>query len=365
MNNNKQLQYVFVTGGIGFIGSHVVIKLIENNFNIIILDNLSNSNINIIDKIKKITEHCLLKNELIFIKGDIRDKNQLNTIFSSYNILYVMHFAALKSVNESQKYPELYYDVNVKGTKNLLEIMKDYNCNKFIYSSSATVYGDAVAPVTEISNAGINLSCNYARNKYEVERFIIDNYGEKKIFDDWNIVILRYFNPIGAHPSGELGENPNDIPNNIFPYLLRVAKWTNNTNDAYNNIENPYKIFTVFGNDYTTRDKTCIRDYIHVQDLARAHVEVLAKLNNNNNNSISIYNVGTGKGSSVLELIDTLNEILIQKNNKPINYKIGPRREGDIDISYAKVDKIYNEIGFKTEFNLYKMCIDGLNFIGI
>lgn len=343
--------YIFVTGGLGFIGSHIVVKLINMGYNVIVYDNLSNSNIHILEKINKLTNRS---DKITFIRGDIRDKVKLEIQFKIFDISSVIHLAALKSVSESEKYPELYNNVNIDGTINLLNVMKDNKCHNFIYSSSATVYGDTSSPVTENSKTGNNLACNYAKNKYDMEKYLINNC------NNWNIVILRYFNPIGSHPSGLIGEDPNNIPNNIFPYLLRVAKWTNSIQQDKTS---PYSIFTVFGNDYKTNDGTCIRDYIHVQDLAQAHIMILPLFNKNI--GLKIYNVGTGKGSTVLELINAINRCLIKNNKLPINYKIGNRRIGDLDISYANSDKIYSEVGFKTSFNIDDMCRDGLTFIGL
>jgi UDP-glucose 4-epimerase len=371
--------YVLVTGGLGFIGSHVVIKLYAKALNIIILDNLSNSNVIVLDKIRDIISKNITSKDsksestITFVKGDIRNSDILDNIFKKYPIAFVLHFAALKSVNESQKYPELYEQINVEGTKNLLFAMAKNGCKKIIYSSSATVYGDEVAPVNENTNVGNGLACNYARNKYDVERYLIENSNGSGKFSDWKIVILRYFNPIGAHPSGKIGEDPNDIPNNVFPYLLRVAKWTNtdHSKTLFTASKSPYEIFTVFGDDYQTRDGTCIRDYVHVQDLARAHVDVLSVLNTNKFETLEsagvlkIYNVGTGKGSTVLELVNAMNQILVSSGKKPIPYCIGARREGDLDISYADVTKIAGEIGFNTECDINKMCKNGLNFVGL
>jgi UDP-glucose 4-epimerase len=243
-----------------------------------------------------------------------------------------------------------------------LNSMKRYRCTNLIYSSSATVYGNSPAPVDESSQVGQGLTCNYAYNKYDMENYLIENFSN---LDDWKVVILRYFNPIGAHPSGLIGEDPNDVPNNIFPYLLRVAKQANEDNHHQSG---PYDFFTIFGNDYNTSDGTCIRDYIHVQDLARAHVDVL-KINNSNTRhntkSIQIFNVGTGKGTSVLCLINTINKVLLDRSKQPIVFKIGERRQGDLDVSYADASKIYKEIGFKTELDVNQMCVDGLNFVGL
>jgi UDP-glucose 4-epimerase len=343
--------YILVTGGLGFIGSHIVVKLINIGYNVIVYDNLSNSDISILNKINKLTN---APEKILFMEGDIRNKSKLENLFNTYNIYIVIHLAALKSVSESEKYPELYNDVNINGSINLLKVMSEYKCNNFIYSSSATVYGNTQSPVDENSKTGNNLACNYARNKYDMEIYLNNNCRE------WNVVILRYFNPIGAHPSGLIGEEPNNIPNNVFPYLLRVAKWTNSIQQDKNS---PYSIFTVFGNDYKTQDGTCMRDYIHVQDLAQAHTIIIPLFSNNI--GIKTYNVGTGKGTSVLELIHALNNCLINNKKKPINYKIGVRRLGDLDISYANADKIYKEVGFKTVYNINDMCKDGLTFIGL
>ena len=361
--------YILVTGGTGFIGSHFVVKAIMAGKHVIILDNLCNSNISVIRNIEKILCKENLKDsikktkQLIFIYGDIRDNEVLHMIFESYNIESVVHFAALKSVAESQQYPDTYHDVNVIGTINLLNVMECYNCHHFIYSSSATVYGNASPPVTEDSPTGKGLACNYAHNKYNVESYLIDKIKKTDEYKEWSIVILRYFNPIGAHPSGLLGENPNDIPNNIFPYLLKVAQYHNA--DVCNIIQNDrYKQFTIFGSDYPTPDGTCIRDYVHVEDLARAHIEILELINKTNEHqSLRIYNVGTGIGTSVKNIVTIFNETLIEKNMIPIPFVFGDRREGDLAISCANVDKIYNEVGFATTNNITDMCRDGLNYI--
>jgi UDP-glucose 4-epimerase len=357
--------YILVTGGLGFIGSHVVVQLIELGYNVLVFDNLSNSSINVVAMINHITKRPEL---LKFIEGDVRNTNELSEVFANHRIVRVAHFAALKSVGESQKFPELYHQVNVLGTINLLSVMRSHGCVDFIFSSSATVYGSEGSgkPVDENSTTGIELACNYAKNKYDVERYLIDNHLDGGLLAGWNIVILRYFNPLGAHPSGIIGEDPNGIPNNIFPYLLRVARWTNHNNLSDKNNESPYKIFTIFGADYPTPDGTCIRDYVHVQDLARAHVEIISHMDMNmNDGRLHIYNVGTGTGSSVLQLVHTMNEVLAEQNKQPIQYQIGSRREGDLCVSYANVEKIYKEIGFKTKYDIKKMCVDGLKFVGV
>lgn len=351
------MKYILITGGLGFIGSHVVVKLLNLNHNVIIIDNLTNTNIDVLDKIKQLVDS---ESDLIFFEGDIRIKKDLENIFRNYNIDSVINFAALKSVSESQKYPELYHDVNVIGSINLLNIMKKYNVNKFIYSSSATVYGDSNSPVNEDSNTGNNLACNYAKNKYDMEQYLISN--KKSLLDEFDITILRYFNPVGAHESGLIGEDPNGIPNNIFPYLLRVAKYTNETNYEEFDNKHPYSKLTIFGDDYETRDGTCIRDYIHVQDLADAHIKCIKYMNKQ---ELNIYNVGTGNNTTVLELVKSLNKTLISNGKKEINYVIGKRRNGDLDISYSNVDKINEEIGFKSKYNIDDMCKHGLKFVNL
>lgn len=363
--------WILVTGGLGFIGSHTSVLLMEQSWNLVIYDNLSNSNIEMVEKLKQchmvkndfgsstnLTK--LNKGSFIFEKGDLRNEDRLDELFRKYHFYAVIHFAALKSVNESNKYKDLYYDVNIKGTSNLLNAMQKYKCDKFIYSSSATVYGDQPSPVNETDPTGINLSCWYAENKYAVEQMLINQYQSKNM----TIRILRYFNPIGAHPSGLIGEDPKGTPNNIFPYLLRVVKNQNTPhlpNDPFFQYA-LYDKFTIFGGDYPTSDGTCIRDYVHVMDLARAHLQVLNNMNIHQD--LKIYNVGTGHGTSVYELINTLNNILIANNLKPIPFVIGDRRDGDIIESYANADYIYRDIAFKTTLSIDDMIIDGLNFIG-
>lgn len=352
---------ILVTGGTGFIGSHVVVNLLAGqsgkNETVVILDSLVNSGIHILDKIKKITD----KGKLMFIKGDIRDADTLEQIFTTYKINTVMHFAALKSVSESEKYPELYHDVNVNGTINILSAMNRHGCTNFIYSSSATVYGENECPVNESSPVGEKLACQYAVNKFMMEKHLIEN--KEKLYKDWNIVVLRYFNPIGAHSSGLIGEDPYGIPNNVFPYLLRVAKWFNSDPNERDE-SSPYKIFTIFGNTYPTKDGTGIRDYVHVDDLARAHVEVLPFLNESDPR-LRIYNVGTGIGTSVFELVTALNHVLSKRGKEQILFRYGENRQGDVDISYANADKIAKECNFRTKYNINDMCEHGLNFIGL
>jgi UDP-glucose 4-epimerase len=373
--------YILVTGGLGFIGSHVVIKLIELGANVIIVDNLCNSVIDVFNQICDITESAREEKQVCvnLIRADIRNESEIEEIFLSNKIDCVMHFAALKSVSESQKYPELYYNVNVEGTMTLLRIMEKHNCTRFVYSSSATVYGDSESPVTEESRTGENLGCNYAKNKYEIETYIkkLSNRDQNKI----NFIVLRYFNPIGAHESGLIGENPVGIPNNVFPYLLRVAIEGNTSSqkiidgkdtftfDDTKNKNNAYDKFTVFGDTYDTRDGTCIRDYIHVDDLAYAHIlsmeKLFSKQMDESKTKMCIYNVGTGKGTTVIELIGIFNEVLKCHDKNCIKYEIGPKRDGDLKECYANVDKIFNELNFKTKHDVEKMCYDGLKYAKI
>ena len=364
---NSSDTYILITGGIGYIGSHVAVQTLELHNNVIILDNLSNSDLKTLVKIKLVANIDKNdNNKLIFYEGDIRDPLILDTIFMNHKIDTVMHFAALKSVSESRQCPDRYHDVNVNGTKLLLNTMTKYGCSNFIYSSSATVYGDSKSPITEETPTGNNIQSNYGENKYDIEQHLINNSKNGCMFQHWKIVILRYFNPIGAHPSGLLGDDPNGIPNNIFPYMLRVIKQSNDriSNDNNTLCSSPYDLLTVFGDNYNTPDGTCIRDYIHVQDLAYSHVIAYEQLiKNSSENRIHIYNVGTGRGVSVLELITILNDILIKKDLIPMRYVIGSRRDGDVDILYANVDKIYDDISFKTKYDVYQMCIDGLKFI--
>ena len=295
------MKTILVSGGFGFIGSHTVIELLNGGFNVIIVDNLVNSSIDIFQKIIDIT-HINDKTRLKYYNFDIRNRIHLDNLFTIHQIHAVIHFASLKAVAESIKY----YDNNVSGTIELLEIMRKHNCKKIIFSSSATVYGTNTYPVKEDSKIGDGITNPYGKTKYMLENILEDLY---KSDNSWSIVIFRYFNPIGAHPSGLIGENPNDTPNNLFPYLLKVA------------IGKLEKL-RIFGNDYYTSDGTCIRDFIHVVDLARGHISSLNKLDES---GMNIYNLGTGKGTTVLELINTFEKV----NDVKLNYEFSERRDGD------------------------------------
>jgi len=325
------MRNILVTGGLGFIGSHTVIELLIKNYNVIIIDNLTNSNLDILDKIKKISN----SNNITFYKGDILDKLLLDNILKKEYIDTVIHFAGLKSVSQSIKEPLKYYENNINGTIVLLKIMEKYNVKNLIFSSSATVYGNNKSPFTEISQTGVNITNPYGKSKYLIEEILKDLH-------DWNIFALRYFNPIGCHPSGIIGENPNEIPNNLIPYLMRVAN-------------KQYPFLNVYGDKYNTIDGTGIRDYIHVVDLAKAHVKALDKFIK----GFTALNLGTGKGTSVLELINTFERI----NNIKIFYKICEKRDGDIDICICIPSKANLILDWKASLTIEDMCRDSWNFI--
>lgn len=317
---------ILITGGAGYIGSHTCIELIRSNNKIIILDNFSNSNISSIKAIEKISDSSILLYE-----GDIRDKNLLIQIFSENDISAVIHFAALKSISESVEKPLFYYDNNILGTLNLLEVMEIYNCKNIIFSSSATVYGKPeIVPIKE--DAPISAINPYGRSKLFIENILQDLY---KSDQKWNIVILRYFNPIGAHESGLIGESPNGTPNNLLPYITQVAI-------------GKLPFLGVYGNDYLTKDGTGVRDYIHVVDLARGHVVALKVINENK--GLKIYNLGTGKGNSVLEVIETMKKI----TGKTIPYKFLPRRVGDVAECFADPTKVKDELKWEAKYDLKK-----------
>lgn len=321
---------ILITGGTGYIGSHTVVKLLEQGIDLIILDNLYNSKVEVLNSIETITNK-----RIKFYQVDLLDINSLKQIFEENKIDCVLHFAGLKAVGESVKKPLMYFNNNITGTINLLMAMQKYNCKKIIYSSSATVYGTTVTmPLNE--NSPLGVTNPYGRTKLFIEEMLNDLYASD---NEFGIVILRYFNPIGAHKSGLLGENPNDIPNNLMPYICMVAK-----------VELPY--LSVYGNDYDTVDGTGVRDYIHVEDLAAGHVKAYEKIKSSN--GLYVYNLGTGNGYSVLQVINTFEKV----NDVKINYKIAPRRAGDVAIVYADTQKALKELGFKAQYGIEEMCRD-------
>ena len=323
---------VLVTGGLGYIGSHIVLELLNCGKQVVIADNLSNSSMQVYYTIKDI-----YKGELLFFYNvDVSTESATyESIFMTHQITDIIHMAAYKSVNESIKKPTLYYRNNIDSLLCLLNYMKLYDIKNLIFSSSATVYGNSEPPFLENTETGKGLTNPYGKTKYMCEEILKD-------IQDMNIYLLRYFNPIGSHPSGLIGDNPNGIPNNIMPYLLRVA------NGQYDKLN-------IFGDDYNTEDGTAERDYIHVMDLANAHVMALSNIKN----GLNIYNVGTGKATSVMKLVKTFEKV----NNIKINYEITDKREGDVEASYCKSDKIYKELGWKAKYDLEDMCKDSWNFI--
>ena len=321
---------VCITGGTGFIGSHVCITLIESGHRVILLDNLSNSSVSVLDNIQNITG---IKPD--FYDIDIRDYDSLHAFFLQSKIDCVIHCAALKSISESTKNPLEYYENNIIGTINLLKAMKAGNCYNLIFSSSATVYGKPEKiPLTE--ECKTNALNAYGRTKLYIEEILQDLSDSDP---RWTFVMLRYFNPVGAHPSGKIGENPKGIPNNLFPYILQVAKK-----------EQPY--LTVYGKNYNTPDGTCIRDYIHISDLASGHLAALQKINEFN--GTTIINLGTGQGYSVMQIITEMQKAIGSK----IPYIIGPKRKGDAEICYAATTKAQELLGWKAEKTIEDMCTD-------
>ena len=325
---------ILVTGGCGYIGSHTVVELLDDNRDVIIVDNFSNSSPNVLDSIKEITN----KN-FKFYKIDITNENDLEVVFKENKINSVIHFAALKAVGESVEKPLEYYYNNLNSTLVLLKLMKKYNVKNFVFSSSATVYG---SPKTLPINEDFPLSTT---NPYGASKLIIENILKDicKADSSFNVAILRYFNPVGAHKSGLIGENPNGIPNNLMPYITKVSIG-----------ELPF--LNVYGNDYDTNDGTGVRDYIHVLDLANGHLKALDKIHTSP--GLVIYNLGTGKGYSVLDLVNTYSKV----NNVDIPYKIVERRAGDIAKCFADPTKANKELNWSCKYNLEDMCKDSYTF---
>ncbi len=320
---------ILVTGGAGYIGSHTCVELLQAGYDVIVLDNLYNSNQKAIDRIEQITQK-----KVKFYKEDILDKEALKKVFQENKIDAVIHFAGLKAVGESVQKPVEYYTVNISGTLNLIDVMRNYGCKNIIFSSSATVYGEpAQIPITESCPKG---TCTnpYGWTKWMLEQILTDVHTSDP---EWNVILLRYFNPIGAHESGLIGEDPKGIPNNLLPYVAQVAI-------------GKLKCVGVFGNDYDTPDGTGVRDYIHVVDLAKGHVKALDKIKEKA--GCRVYNLGTGKGYSVLDVIHAFSKAC----GHEIPYEIKPRRAGDIATCYSKCDLAKEELGWQAEYDLDAMC---------
>ena len=326
---------ILVTGGCGYIGSHTCVELLDSGYDVVVVDNLSNSKKDVIDKIKKITNK-----DLKFYEKDVCDKAALEEIFESEKIDAVIHFAGFKAVGESVSKPLMYYRNNLDSTLTLLEVMNEFNCKKIVFSSSATVYGKPEKlPITE--DFPLHTTNPYGSTKLMIEMILNDLYTSD---NDWSIAILRYFNPIGAHKSGLIGENPNGIPNNLMPYIVKVAN-------------KELKELSVFGNDYDTVDGTGVRDYIHVVDLAKGHIKAIEKVSKDK--GVDTYNLGTGKGYSVLQIVNTFKDV----NKIDVPYKIVERRPGDIDSCYASTDKAHKLLNWEAELEIDEMCRDSYNFV--
>ena len=327
---------ILVTGGAGFIGSHTLIELYKAGHTALVVDNLYNANPEALRRVAQIIGIP----EVPFVKADIRDRQALEDIFANNHFDACIHFAGLKAVGESVEKPLEYYENNLNGTFVLLDVMRRNNCKNIIFSSSATVYGDpAIIPITEDCPKG-QCTNPYGQTKSMLEQVMMDL---QKADPEWNIVLLRYFNPIGAHPSGKIGENPNGIPNNLMPYITQVA------------VGKREKL-GVFGNDYPTHDGTGVRDYIHVMDLASAHVAALQAITRKA--GLAIYNIGTGQGYSVLDVV----KAFVRVNKVDIPYTIMPRRAGDIATCYCNPEKAARELGWKAQFGLDDMCRDAWNW---
>lgn len=325
------MKSVLVTGGAGYIGSHTCLELLSCGYNVSIIDNFCNSCMEPLDKVCKLS-----RKQVKFYEGDVRNEKYLTQIFTENKFDAVIHFAGLKAVSESCDVPLRYYENNVFGTLVLCKVMKKFGVNHLIFSSSATVYGNNVPPYSEDMLVG-TITNPYGRTKYFIEEILKDLSVSDPGF---KVFVLRYFNPVGADESGVIGENPKGIPNNLMPYILKVAV-------------GELPSLTVFGNDYDTPDGTCIRDYVHVSDLARGHISALEKMFEAEK-KFEIYNLGTGIGCSVLEMIKSFEEAA----NLKLNYSFGARRAGDLPICYADVSKAEKQLGWKARYDIRRMCQD-------
>ena len=332
---------ILVTGGAGYIGSHTLVELLTAGHTAVVVDNLSNSSSEALNRVKTITGKTVP-----FYKLDIRNRDALETVFAVHAFDCCIHFAGLKAVGQSVTNPWEYYENNIGGTLVLLDVMRKHGCKNIVFSSSAAVYGTpAMIPITEECSKG-HCTNPYGKTKSMLEEILIDLHTadlELKNLHPWNVVLLRYFNPIGAHASGLIGENPNGIPNNLMPYITQVA------------VGKLDKLH-VFGDDYATPDGTGVRDYIHVVDLAKGHVKALQAIEKNC--GVAVYNLGTGRGYSVLELVHAFEQV----SGVKIPYVVENRRPGDIAICYSDPGKAKRELGWKAEYDIYEMCRDSWNW---
>ena len=325
---------ILVTGGAGFIGSHTCVELLDAGYEIAVIDNLCNSKIESIDKVKQITGK-----DFKFYEEDLVNRNAVEKIFEENDIEAVIHFAGLKAVGESVQIPLTYYHNNILSTLVLCEVMAKYNCKKLVFSSSATVYGNPhTVPIKE--DFPLSTTNPYGSTKLMIENILQDLYISD---NEWSIVLLRYFNPIGAHESGLIGENPNGIPNNLVPYIAKVA---------IGELDH----LNVFGDDYPTKDGTGVRDYIHVVDLSKGHVKAVEKAESCT--GVNVYNLGTGNGYTVLEVLHAYEKAC----GKELKYEVAPRRPGDIAACYADTEKSFKELGWKAELDIARMCADSWKF---
>lgn len=322
---------ILVTGGAGYIGSHTLVELLNENHDVVVIDNLCNASLVSLERVEQLTGK-----KVPFYQVDIRDTEGLEQVFSKYNVSSVIHFAGLKAVGESNEMPLHYYDNNISGTVNLCQVMAKHQVKNIVFSSSATVYGDpASVPIKE--DFPTSATNPYGRSKLFIEEILTDLY---KSDNSWNIINLRYFNPVGAHESGIMGEDPNGIPNNLMPFVAQVAV-------------GKLAQLSVFGDDYDTPDGTGVRDYIHVVDLAKGHVKAVDKLSQNP--GVATYNLGTGQGYSVLEMVAAFEKA----SGKAVSYKVAPRRAGDIAQCYADPAYAKQELGWQAEKNIEDMTADG------
>lgn len=326
---------VLLTGGAGYIGSHTAVELLQEGHDIVIIDNFSNSSKDVLEKIKKITGR-----DFVFYEGDVRDQSIMEKIFDEQAIDVVIHFAGYKAVGESVSKPIMYYENNLNSTLVLCDVMQKHGCKNLVFSSSATVYGSPKSlPIRE--DFPLSTTNPYGTTKLFIEQILKDIEVSDK---EWSIALLRYFNPIGAHASGLIGENPNGIPNNLMPYIVKVAN-------------RELKELSIFGDDYDTPDGTGVRDYIHVVDLAKGHIKACEKVLATK--GVDAYNLGTGTGYSVLDLVNTFKEV----NHIDVPYKIVDRRPGDIAACYADSEYALQELGWKAEKTVDDMCRDAYNYI--